>query len=45
MMRVFGKQILHPFVVPAFLHQIVQDQHPALGRVPSVQVGGLGKPS
>ena len=44
MMRVFGKQIQHPFVVAAFLHQIVQDQHPALGWVPGVQVGGLGKP-
>ena len=44
MMRVFGKQIQHPFVVAILLHQIVQDQHPALGYVPSVQVGGLGKP-
>ena len=43
MMRVFGKQIQHPFVVPALLHQIFQDQHPSLGWVPSVQVGGLGK--
>ena len=43
MMRVFGKQIQHPFVVAPFLHQIVQDQQPTLGRVPDVQVGGLGK--
>ena len=44
MMRVFGKQIQHPFVVAPFLHQIVQDQQPTLGWVPGVQVGGLGKP-
>ena len=44
MMRVFGKQIQHPFVVAPFLHQIVQDQQPTLGRVPGDQVGGLGKP-
>ena len=44
MMRVFGKQIQHPFVVAPFLHQIVQDQQPTLRRVPGVQVGGLGKP-
>ena len=44
MMRVFGKQIQHPFVVAPFRHQIVQDQQPTLGRVPGVQIGGLGKP-
>ena len=44
MIRVFGKQIQHLFVIVAFLHQIVQDQHPVLGWVPGVQVGGLGKP-
>ena len=44
MMRVFGKQIQHPFVVAPFRHQIVQDQQSTFGRVPGVQVGGLGKP-
>ena len=26
-MRVFGEEIEHPFVVASFLHEIVQDQH------------------
>ena len=42
MMRVFGKQIQHPFVVAPFFHQIGQDQQPALGWVPGFQVGSLG---
>ena len=40
MMRVFGKQIQHPFVVAPFLHQIVPDQRPRVGtRCPSRRSG------